>query len=233
MTSTITAETDAADTHIRLDFVWETTALSPRETSTGRYNGVSQTMSNGSLSHLLSNVTVEHDSNTVTASVTTTKTQVVENEVTAFEDELRQAMMTTRNGTDPGEASEIHVSAVHMRTAVTDNTVTQGIATHPALHYAIRASGAPNTLTAATLETAIRQHQNIEGKRVDVTETMSGFNVHVRESTITRSEARTIRTIIMEKENVKRPETHLVYTSLTSGELPEPTTNTTEKTTSD
>lgn len=215
---------EMADVYVRLDFIWETTAFSPMATSTGHYADVAKTVENGSLSHYLYNVAVEHDSSTVTAGVVTTKEQIAESEVTAFQDELRRALMEQRDAEDPGEADTVHISSVHLGQQESPRQNRKTIDTHPALHCALRTSGAPNNLTAPDLEATIRGHAQFEDKRVDVRETLSGFNIYIRESTITRSEAHVIRGIIMRQEDVKRPETNLLFTSPTSGELPEPIT---------
>lgn len=224
MTQNTGSSTEMADVYVRLDFIWNTTTLSPRESSTGRYNHVAGCIENGSLEHFLYNVSVEHDSAQITGKLVTTKDQIVEAEITAFEDEIRRAFMKHRDSdpNDPGEADEVHVSAVYLDTPDTPGDARSIRDTHPAVHCALRSSGAPNTLTGTELEETIRSHKQLHEKRIDVRETLSGFNIYIRDSTITRKESRVIRGIITRREDISRPETKLVYTAPKTSALPEP-----------
>jgi hypothetical protein len=123
---------------------------------------------------------------------------------------------------DPGEADTLHVSAVHLAQPNEKNRARPIRDTHPALHCRVQGPGKPDTITGIELEKALRTHSELQGKRIDVRETLSGFNMYIRDSTITRSEAKTIRNIIMTKENVIRQQASITYCAPNSSKLPNP-----------
>lgn len=230
MTPTIDPAAEMADVYVRLDFMWGKESISPETSTTGRYNRVAGAVKHGSLEDLVYNVSIEHDSEEVHAGLITSQEAVVEAEVTAYEDEIRRAFMEHRNAADPGEATTAHISAVYLGQPATDgdNKPTRGSArparaTHPALHYAVRTPGAEQ-LNGETLEKTVRNHPELETHQIDVRETVSGFNLYIREPTITREKARVIRGIIIDTEEIVRQKTRVLYTAPDSGELPEPIT---------
>jgi len=216
-------QTDMADLCIRLKFVWNTT-LSLRESSCGLYNDVEEEIETGCLKHMLRQVSVKHDSATIEASIITQKEEVYEEEIESYQNEVRRALVkhrqTTGNGI--GEADTTYIGAIHFSEPDTPTqTDPVRIDTQPVVHCALPHPGIPNKISATTLDTALQDHSQFKGKRIDVQRTQSGFSCYIRDHTVTREQSQVIRGIIIDHEDIIRQKTRLVYTAPNSKTLPE------------
>jgi len=207
-----------ADEYIRLDFTWN----EPFEVS---LDNIEKGLSTGSMNHVIHGVDTSRQNGTRIGIVTEME-QVTSPEVTAFEDEIRQAALTNgdpRSGdlhTDPGEPNTTCVSAVTVGGSSTNANHSSTIAsTQPAIHYAIHDSSCPQAVTPHTLEEFGRNELN---KRVDVQSAGTGFNVMIRSATITTENAHAMKQHIVSTENIPHAAVITVYTCPQSGELPEP-----------
>lgn len=203
---------------IRLDFKWnDRFERSSREVT----NGLNS--SNIGMNHVIHSADV-NTSDGAQVGVITSMEQVLSSEVTAFGDAIRQAAMFGSNPQtgdifeDPGEPSSIHASSVVLGPSSEENT-SMVSATHPAIHYAIHDSTAPSKVTAQDLESFARDTFDT---KLDVQIAGSGFNVMIREATVTTDDAHAIKKHIIEHENIPHASVKTLYVCPQSSELPEP-----------
>lgn len=203
---------EMADEYIRLDFVWVDHF---EEDSEWLGSKVENEIMNNSLSHMIYNTSINQPRGHIQVGVVTTESEVVEQEVTTYMDEIRRVINRHLDGdSDPGECDKVFVSAVTLGQKHGARPVR---ATHPSIRYALNQSEYPENITESELEKTARSEIN---KKVDVVESSNGFNMWVREPGITQVEARRVRDIIIEREDgiLKQP-IRIVYTAPQSEHL--------------
>lgn len=203
---------EMADEYIRLDFVWEDHFEDDSEWLGSK---VENEIMNNSLSHMIYNVSIKQHFGDIQVGIVTTESEVVEQEVTTYMDEIRRVINKHLDrDSSPGESDRVFVSAVTLGKKEGARPVRS---THPSIKYSLNQSKYPENITGYELEKTARSEIN---KKVDVVESSKGFNMWVREPGITQVEARRVRDIIIEREDgiLKQP-IRIVYTAPQSEHL--------------
>lgn len=210
MTVNTNSDTDMADAYVRLDFVWEDHFTGDKEWLGSK---VENHISNDSLENMIYKTIIDQNVNDIEVGIVTTENEVIEQEVTGYQDEIRRVVNNHLGGeNDLGEADKVFISAVTLGQKDGARPVR---ATHPSIQYALNQPSYPDNLDEYELEETAR---NETEKKVDVVESPKGFNVWIREAGVTQTEARKIRDMIIEEEDglLKQP-IRIVYTAPQSG----------------
>lgn len=198
-----------ADEYIRLDFIWN-------DQFSGKPNRIKGAIKNGDMDDLL--YTVSYDElmgDQTNIGIVTTKEEVVNAEITAYENEIRSAFREYANA-NIGESNTVVASAVVLGKE-RQRSHRRVRASHPAVHFAINTPNYPDVVTETVLEEYTRSALE---KRIDITRAGSGFNMRVREPTISKKEVDGIAGHIVETENSHHQLVRPVYTAPQSGKLP-------------
>lgn len=207
--SSNTQHTTTGESYVTLEYNWETEFIGDVETT-------ENALETSSMGYGIAAVSITKTTE-FTVDILTNMKEVVESEITAFQDEIQRVTPSAMIHGETGIETQPNITVSSANVDYNANPPFNVVDNQPSIHFAVNQEGHPETLTALQLEKHVRE---LTGKRIDVQNTTGGFNLFVRGDRVSHETMKNTKQFIREQENVSETILRLVYTTPQNIELP-------------